>query len=82
MPATIPLQAVSGKQFHRTVRSYEVRARSADRNSMCVQGKTEILVIGIEFAKTKRFEGKQMRVTGKLDMNTNLIHVESIKEAS
>jgi len=32
--------------------------------------------------KAKRFEGKQVKVTGKLDMNSNLIHIESIEEAS
>jgi len=32
--------------------------------------------------KAKRFEGKQVKVGGKLDMNTNLIHVESIEGAS
>jgi hypothetical protein len=29
--------------------------------------------------RAKQFEGKQVKVTGKLDMNTNLIHVESIE---
>jgi hypothetical protein len=29
--------------------------------------------------KAKQFEGKQVKVTGKLDMNTNLIHVENIE---
>jgi len=32
--------------------------------------------------KAKQFEGKQVKVTGKLDMNTNVIHVESIEAAS
>jgi uncharacterized protein YdeI (BOF family) len=32
--------------------------------------------------KAKQFEGKQVKVTGKLDMNTNLIHVETIESAS
>ena len=32
--------------------------------------------------KAKQFEGKQVRVTGKLDLNTNLIHVENIEAAS
>jgi hypothetical protein len=32
--------------------------------------------------RAKQFEGKQVRVVGKLDMNTNLIHVESIEAAS
>jgi hypothetical protein len=29
--------------------------------------------------KARQFEGKQVKVTGKLDMNTNLIHVENIE---
>jgi len=29
--------------------------------------------------KAKQFEGKQVKVTGKLDMTTNLIHVENIE---
>ncbi len=29
--------------------------------------------------KAKQFEGKRVKVTGKLDMNTNLIHVENIE---
>ncbi|HLW85787.1 MAG TPA: DUF5818 domain-containing protein [Candidatus Sulfotelmatobacter sp.] len=29
--------------------------------------------------KARQFEGKQVRVTGKLDMDTNLIHVETIE---
>jgi hypothetical protein len=29
-------------------------------------------------AKAKRYEGKQVKVTGKLDMNTNTIEVDSI----
>jgi uncharacterized protein YdeI (BOF family) len=29
--------------------------------------------------KAKQFEGKQVKVTGKLDPNTNQIHVESIE---
>jgi Protein of unknown function (DUF5818) len=32
--------------------------------------------------KAKAFEGKPVRVTGKLDLDTNLIHVESIEGAS
>ena len=32
--------------------------------------------------KAKAFEGKPVRVTGKLDLNTNLIHEESIEEVS
>jgi hypothetical protein len=32
--------------------------------------------------KAKQFQGKQVKVTGKLDMNTNLIHVESIEGGS
>jgi hypothetical protein len=32
--------------------------------------------------KAKQFVGKQVKVTGKLDMNTNLIHVETIESAS
>ena len=32
--------------------------------------------------KAKQFEGKQVKVTGKLDMNTNLIHVDSIEAGS
>jgi len=32
--------------------------------------------------KAKKFEGKQVRVTGKLDLDTNLIHVENIEAAS
>jgi lipopolysaccharide export system protein LptA len=32
--------------------------------------------------KAKAFEGKQVKVTGKLDMDTNLIHVENIEVAS
>jgi hypothetical protein len=32
--------------------------------------------------KAKRFVGKQVRVTGKLDMNTNLIHVDSIEPSA
>lgn len=32
--------------------------------------------------KAKQFVGKQVKVTGKLDMNTNLIHVETIEAAS
>lgn len=32
--------------------------------------------------KAKQFEGKQVKVTGKLDMNTNLIHVDSIEGGS
>jgi Ni/Co efflux regulator RcnB len=29
--------------------------------------------------KAKQFLGKQVKVTGKLDMNTNVIHVDSIE---
>jgi hypothetical protein len=29
--------------------------------------------------KAKQFVGKQVKVTGKLDMNTNVIHVDSIE---
>ncbi len=29
--------------------------------------------------KARQFEGKQVKVTGKLDTNTNLIHIESIE---
>jgi lipopolysaccharide export system protein LptA len=29
--------------------------------------------------KAKQFEGKQVKVTGKLDMNSNTIHVENIE---
>ena len=32
--------------------------------------------------RAKQFEGKQVKVSGKLDMNANLIHVESIEVAS
>jgi hypothetical protein len=32
--------------------------------------------------KAKQFVGKQVKVTGKLDMNNNLIHVETIEAAS
>ena len=32
--------------------------------------------------KAKQFVGKQVKVTGKLDSNTNLIHVENIEAAS
>ena len=32
--------------------------------------------------KAKQFEGKQVKVTGKLDLETNLIHVESIEALS
>jgi len=32
--------------------------------------------------KAKQFVGKQVRVTGKLDLNTNLIHVDNIEGAS
>lgn len=32
--------------------------------------------------KAKQFEGKQVKVTGKLDLDTNLIHVENIELAS
>ena len=30
----------------------------------------------------KQFEGKQVKVTGKLDLDTNLIHVENIENGS
>lgn len=30
-------------------------------------------------AKAKQYAGKQVKVTGKLDLNTNTIHVESIE---
>ena len=32
--------------------------------------------------KAKQFVGKQVKVTGKLDSNTNLIHVENIEAVS
>ena len=32
--------------------------------------------------KAKQFEGKQVKVTGKLDSNTNVIHVENIEAVS
>jgi len=32
--------------------------------------------------KVKPFEGKQVKVIGKLDLDTNLIHVENIEAAS
>lgn len=32
--------------------------------------------------KAKQFVGKQVKVTGKLDLNTNLIHVENIEAVS
>ena len=32
--------------------------------------------------KAKPFEGKQVKVTGKLDMDANLIHVQSIEAVS
>jgi len=32
--------------------------------------------------KAKPFEGKQVRITGRLDANNNLIHVENIEAAS
>jgi uncharacterized protein YdeI (BOF family) len=32
--------------------------------------------------KAKQFEGKQVRVTGKLDLDTNSIHVENIEAVS
>jgi len=32
--------------------------------------------------KAKQFEGKQVKVTGKLDAETNLIHVDNIELAS
>jgi uncharacterized protein YdeI (BOF family) len=32
--------------------------------------------------KAKEFEGKQVKVTGKLDVNANLIHVENIEAGS
>jgi hypothetical protein len=32
--------------------------------------------------KAKQFEGKQVKVVGKLDLETNLIHVENIEAAS
>jgi hypothetical protein len=32
--------------------------------------------------QAKRFEGKQVKVMGKLDMNANMIHVENIESAS
>ena len=32
--------------------------------------------------KAKQFEGKQVKVTGKLDLDANLIHVENIELAS
>ena len=32
--------------------------------------------------KAKPFEGKQVKVIGKLDLDTNLIHVENIEAAS
>jgi len=33
-------------------------------------------------SKAKQFMGKQVKVTGKLDMNTNTIHVDSIEPMS
>jgi pyruvate/2-oxoglutarate dehydrogenase complex dihydrolipoamide acyltransferase (E2) component len=33
-------------------------------------------------SKAKQFMGKQVKVTGKLDMNTNTIHVENIEPIS
>jgi len=33
-------------------------------------------------AKAKQFEGKQVKVTGKLDLEINLIHVENIEAVS
>jgi hypothetical protein len=32
--------------------------------------------------KAKQFEGKQVKVVGKLDLDTNLIHVENIEAVS
>lgn len=32
--------------------------------------------------KAKQYEGKQVKITGKLDMASNLIHVESIEAVS
>ena len=32
--------------------------------------------------KAKPFEGKQVKVIGKLDLDTNLIHIENIEAAS
>ena len=32
--------------------------------------------------KAKEFEGKQVKVTGKLDLDTNLIHIDSIEGGS
>ena len=32
--------------------------------------------------KAKQFEGKQVKVTGKLDLDTNLIHIENIEPVS
>jgi uncharacterized protein YdeI (BOF family) len=32
--------------------------------------------------KAKQFEGKQVKVVGKLDLDTNLIHVENIEATS
>lgn len=32
--------------------------------------------------KAKQFEGKQVKVTGKLDMSANVIHVENIEAAA
>jgi len=32
--------------------------------------------------KAKQFEGKQVKVTGKLDLDSNLIHVENIEAVS
>lgn len=32
--------------------------------------------------KAKQFEGKQVKVIGKLDLDTNLIHVENIEAVS
>ena len=32
--------------------------------------------------KAKQFEGKQVKVTGRLDLETNLIHVENIELVS
>jgi hypothetical protein len=83
-PAAVPPQQNDG-QIPASGEATTQEAKSFSGNIVKENGKlvlkdpvTKVIYKLDDAAKAKQYEGKRVKVTGKLDMNTNTIHVESI----
>jgi len=84
---TAPAQQVAVAQQQNDPQTQEAKAF----NGTIVQEKGKLVlkdaVANVNYQldnqeKAKQFEGKQVKVTGRLDLETNLIHVENIELVS